>query len=108
MYQYKDTYTIDFTNVKHYTQIHLIIKSALDFPDYYGQTLDALWDCLTDMVGRPIHIEIIGLDIIERRFDEFAWELIGVFKELKHYENDKYAEQITIELVTDDKRIALI
>ena len=108
MYQYKDIYTIDFSNVKHYTQIHPIIKNALDFPDYYGQTLDALWDCLTDMVGRSIHIEIIGLDVIERRFGEFAWELLEVFKEFKHHENDQYTEQIVIELITDDKKIALI
>ena len=108
MYRYKDIYAIDFSNVKHYSQIHPIIKSSLDLPDYYGQTLDALWDCLTDMVGRPIHIEMIGLDVIERRFGEFAWELIEIFKEFKHYENDKYADQIIIELVIDDKRIALI
>ena len=25
--------------------------------------MDALWDCLTDMAGRPVHIEIIGLDV---------------------------------------------
>lgn len=25
------------------------IGAALGFPDYYGQNLDALWDCLTDL-----------------------------------------------------------
>ncbi len=35
------------------------IQQALDFPEYYGGSLDALWDCLRDMVGDPIHIEII-------------------------------------------------
>lgn len=25
------------------------VGRALDFPDHYGQNLDALWDCLTDL-----------------------------------------------------------
>ncbi|MEV0678159.1 barstar family protein [Actinosynnema sp. NPDC050436] len=29
------------------------IGLALDFPDYYGQNLDALYDCLTDLSWLP-------------------------------------------------------
>ena len=61
LYEYRDPYIIDFTGVKYYLQIHEIIKEALDFPDYYGKNWDAFWDCLTDMVGDPLHIEIYGL-----------------------------------------------
>ena len=28
---------------------HKYLKKALDFPDYYGNNLDALYDCLTDI-----------------------------------------------------------
>lgn len=28
---------------------HKYIKEALDFPDYYGENLDALYDCLCDL-----------------------------------------------------------
>ena len=72
MYEFKELYTIDFSNVKHYMEIHFIIQKALDFPDYYGGSLDALWDCLTDMVGRPVHVQIIGLEVIEKIFDDYA------------------------------------
>ena len=51
-------------------EIHFIIQKALDFPDYYGENLDALWDCLTDMVGRKIHIEIIGLDVLRKKLEK--------------------------------------
>ncbi|MBW4720886.1 barstar family protein [Saccharothrix obliqua] len=29
------------------------IGEAMDFPDYYGQNLDALFDCLTDLSWLP-------------------------------------------------------
>jgi RNAse (barnase) inhibitor barstar len=32
-----------------HAQVLAAIGRALDFPDHYGQNLDALWDCLTDL-----------------------------------------------------------
>lgn len=107
MYQYKEKYTIDFTNVEHYLEMHFIIKEALDFPDYYGCNWDAFWDCLTDMVGRPIHIEIIGLDVIERKFDDAAKMMVDTLREFKHYDDDFYSREIQIEIVSGDVRISI-
>ena len=104
MYTQKDIYTIDFSHVKYYLEMHEVIRKALDFPDYYGCNWDAFWDCLTDMVGRPIHIEIIGLDVIRRKFDGSADKIIEIFKEFKHHYNDKYADEIIIEIVTENGR----
>ena len=44
-------YKVDFKDVKHFYEIHEVLKRDLDFPDDYGGNLDALWDCLTDMLG---------------------------------------------------------
>ena len=107
MYQFKELYTIDFSNVKYYMEIHPIIQKALDFPEYYGGSLDALWDCLRDMVGEPIHIEIIGLEVIERQFGDYAAKLIETFRELKHYRGDKYSHEIQIEIVNGNTRVSL-
>jgi len=30
-------------------KIHAHLKKLLDFPEYYGENLDALYDCLTDI-----------------------------------------------------------
>ena len=84
MYQFKEKYTIDFTNVKDYLEMHFVIRDALDWPDYYGCNWDAFWDCLTNMIGRPIHIEILGLDVIERRFDDAAKMMVDTLREFKH------------------------
>ena len=107
MYTQKDIYTIDFRDVEYYMEIHPIIKHAMDFPDYYGCNLDALWDCLTDMAGMKLHIEILGLDVIERKFGDTAKKLLDVFKEFKHYNNDKYSDDILIEMVSGDIRIEI-
>ena len=49
MYEFKELYTLDFSNVSHFLEIHAILRKELDFPDYYGCNLDALWDILTGL-----------------------------------------------------------
>lgn len=102
MYQYKEKYTIDFTKVNSYLEMHFVIRQALDWPDYYGCNWDAFWDCLTNMLGRPFHLEIIGLDVVERKFDNAAETMIEMLKEFKHYDNDEFVDDIKIEIVRAD------
>ena len=59
------------------------------------------------MIGRPIHIEIIGLDIVERKFDDAAEKIISILREFKHCDNDEYVSDIQIEIVSGDTRISL-
>ena len=99
MYQYKDLYTIDFRDVQNYAEVHLIIREALDFPDYYGCNWDAFWDCLTDMIGLTVHIRIFGLDVIERAFPGEAEIMVDILREFKHYGNDRFSDDIKIEIV---------
>ena len=100
MYNFKELYILDFSKAEHYLEIHKIIKAELDFPDYYGCNWDAFWDCLTDMVGRPVNIRIIGIENIEKIFGSDESDmLIDTLKEFKHYRNDKYSDQINIEII---------
>ena len=103
----KEKYTIDFTNVKYYLEMHGVIWYALAFPDYYGCNWSAFWDCLTDMYGEPIHIEIIGLEVIERKFGDAASKMIEILKRFKHFNNDLFSDSIQIEIVRGDERICL-
>ena len=107
MYQYKEVYTIDFTNVKNYLEMHFVIREALDWPEYYGCNWDAFWDCLTDMYGEPIHIEIIGLEVIERNFGDAAKKMIEILKRFKHFNNDLFSDSIKIEIVSGDARVSI-
>ena len=40
---------LDGRRIDSMEQVHAIMKSSLSFPDYYGNNLDALNDCLTDI-----------------------------------------------------------
>ena len=103
----KEKYTIDFTNVNHYLEMHAVIKKALDFPEYYGCNWSAFWDCLTDMYGDPIHIEIVGLDVIERKFNPSANKMLEILKRFKHFNRDLFSDSIKIEIVSGDTRISI-
>lgn len=103
----KEKYTIDFTNVKNYLEMHFTIREGLEFPDYYGCNWSAFWDCLTDMYGDPIYIEIIGLEVIERKFGAPAKKMIEILKRFKHYANDRFSDSIKIEIVSGDTRVSL-
>lgn len=52
---------------------HEYIKSQLNFPDYYGNNLDALYDCLGD-ISSPYKIIIRNSDILDS-------SLINTFKD---------------------------
>ena len=41
--------TIDCTLIPDKATLHQALAQALNFPDYYGNNLDALYDCLTDI-----------------------------------------------------------
>lgn len=96
-------YTIDFREVKHYSEIHKIIKKSLNFPDYYGCNFSAFWDCLTDMYGKPISIEILGLDVVEQEFEDAANQIIAILKRFKHYEKS-FEKDIEILIVNGENR----
>lgn len=50
--------------------LHAELKARLDLPDYYGGSLDALNDCLSERVGREL--------VVIRRFSDFA-EGLGLY-----------------------------
>ena len=100
----KKKYIVDFTNVKYYLEMYEVIKKSLDFPDYYGMNWSAFWDCLTDMIGDPIHIELIGMERVQNKFPRHAQIMLETLKDLKHLDNDDYKDLIKIEIVIGEAR----
>lgn len=48
--------TLDAEDWEDRALAHRQIAAALDFPDWYGSNLDALFDCLSQQGGRAIRI----------------------------------------------------
>ena len=98
MYQFKNPVILDLSSVRGFAEVHLAIGRALDFPDYYGCNLDALWDCLTDIAGEPLQLEIRGFENVEQRAPEAAKSLLKLLSDFRHYNGDRYLllSQITV------------
>ena len=98
-------YKVDFSEVKYYAEIHEVLKQDLDFPDYYGGHLDALFDCLTDqLLSGVTYIEISGFEKIEKNFMDEWQGIVDVFKDTKHAYGDKYSDRFFVTLIHDDGR----
>ena len=48
--------TLDGNLLADITKVHDYLKEVLEFPEYYGKNLDALFDCLTDLADVEITI----------------------------------------------------
>lgn len=69
-------YIVDFRKVNNREEAHEELKTSLNFPDYYGKNLDALNDCLSEIVSEHL-IYILtyketfeGFDDIMKVFDD--------------------------------------
>lgn len=59
-------------------QAHLYLAQTLNFPDYYGKNLDALFDCLTEMGECTIVLEGEA-DLCNT--DSYVVKVLGVLEE---------------------------
>ena len=95
-------YKVDFGKVEYYIEIHEVLKRDLEFPDYYGGDLDALWDCLTDMLGDISIIEIYNSEVISKKYPDEWHGIIEILKETKHAYGDKYSDRFFVTIVHQD------
>ena len=42
-----------------------LLGHALALPEWWGRNLDALYDCLTGELGRPVRLELSGREAME-------------------------------------------
>ena len=66
--------------MRHNKAAHDYLKRKLNFPDYYGKNLDALWDLLTS-ISNPIEIVLLNSEDLYDSLGEYGHELVNVFKE---------------------------
>ena len=71
---------IDGKRMTSVEETHRYLARTLRLPPYYGQNLDALHDCLTDL-GRNVWIILINGDELDNNLGEYAATLRRVFRE---------------------------
>lgn len=79
--------------------VHVYLKEKLSFPDYYGGTLDALWDLLSSDFSDK-KIEIFNAEVLMQNLGEYGGSLLKTFCDAA--ENNKFLDVV----IEDD--IALI
>lgn len=86
--------TVDFAGCKYLGEIHLILKRKFGFPDYYGENLDALWDCMRYYCEERLHIYIKGTSTLPELFSDYLSKMMTVFNRV-HEESPN----ITFEII---------
>ena len=51
---------LDALRLQNKDEAHKYLRTALNFPDYYGENLDALHDCLTEL--DDVEVEFVNAD----------------------------------------------
>ena len=75
--------TLDFTGCKSLLQLHRIFKETFEFPDFYGENLYALWDCLRDYCPDDCTIYVKGVTTLPKDFGAYMEKIYGIFKRVE-------------------------
>jgi ribonuclease inhibitor len=62
-------------------EFHKEISEILEFPNYYGNNLDALWDCLIGWVEPPLTIIWKDFELSKERLGTFAIKVKLIFED---------------------------
>lgn len=85
---------LDGTKFTSREQLHSILKSELQLPEYYGKNLDALFDCLTGDIQLPMKVEWNNFKCSKELLGDYAEKTLKVFFSAAHILNEDF--QITI------------
>jgi ribonuclease inhibitor len=85
---------LDFSTVKHFMDIHKVLKETFDFPDFYGENLDALWDCMRDYCEYNLHIVVVGFEHFPDEWKEYMSKIFEVFNDV-HDECSDFTYEIS-------------
>ncbi|KAF1342960.1 barnase inhibitor [Bacillus subtilis subsp. subtilis] len=70
--------------------LHDVLKDKLDFPNYYGRNLDALWDCLTGWVDLPLTLVLINFEFSKKFLGSYADDVLEVLLEAQEELEDEF------------------
>ena len=78
-----NTITLDFSKIKSYLALHQYFTQVFSLPDYYGNNLDALWDCLYCCYDSSTTIELKNVDTMPKDLDLEVTDMMKLFYDLE-------------------------
>ena len=91
-----NTITLNFSGIKSYLALHQYFKDVFNLPDYYGNNLDALWDCLYCYYDSSTAIELKNIDALPKELDIEVADMMKLFYDLERKNG------VTIRVVSDN------
>jgi ribonuclease inhibitor len=67
--------------IKSISDFHAQIKEVLELPNYYGQNLDALWDCLTGWIEMPLTLIWEDSNVSKENLGEYAEKIFNILRD---------------------------
>ena len=75
-------FVLDFSEIKTVLELHQYLKEVFALPEYYGNNMDALWDCLSCCYDESTTIELRNLDTLRKRLEKTTRTMLEVFRDL--------------------------
>ena len=94
------TFKIDGKKLTDWNSFHSEFKSELNFPDYYGENMDAWIDCVDDLTEKPTILQIENGKFLK----ENAPDLLNAILEcgaFVNYRKTQIGEQPNLIIATD-------
>jgi len=82
------TLTLDLRGITTKPALHALFKDQLGFPDWYGVSWDAFWDCILAVVEMPEQVTLVNwqefaqaspkdMDILRKIIEDYAQQSRG-------------------------------
>ncbi|WP_345806038.1 barstar family protein [Bacillus subtilis] len=81
---------IDGRDIENIEVLHDVLKDKVDFPNYYGRNLDALWDCLTGWVDLPLTLVLKNFEFSNTFLGSYADDVLEVLQEAQEELEDEF------------------
>ncbi len=88
-------FELDFSEIKSLLALHQYFKTVFDLPDYYGNNMDALWDCLSCCYDESTTIVLQNISALPKEMAPCVTIMLKLFQDL-HNEDG-----VIIEIIDD-------
>jgi len=89
---------IDGSKIASEEDLHDAISKGLALPNWYGRNLDALWDVLTGMVGRPLELIWLNSEQSKKILPRYE-QILSLFREVElQDQQSNRVERFTLEI----------